>query len=86
MTLAMLQIGAGICAMLVRGQIAYDVPDLISTLGSGSIGPVPWIVIVAAIILLARPHRADLHALRPLRLHGRRQSRGGRIFRRQRAS
>ena len=27
MTLAMLQIGAGICAMLVRGQIAYAVPD-----------------------------------------------------------
>ena len=26
MTLAMLQIGAGICAMLVRGQIAYAVP------------------------------------------------------------
>ncbi len=52
MTLAMLQIGAGICAMLVRGQIAYNVPDLIGTLGSGSLGPVPWIVIVAAIILL----------------------------------
>jgi ribose transport system permease protein len=53
MTLAMLQIGAGICAMLVRGQIAYNVPHLIGTLGNGSIGPVPWIVIVAAIILLA---------------------------------
>jgi ribose transport system permease protein len=53
MTLAMLQIGAGICAMLVRGQIAYTVPDLITTLGSGSLGPVPWIVIVAAVILLA---------------------------------
>jgi ribose transport system permease protein len=53
MTLAMLQIGAGICAMLVRGQIAYNVPSLISTLGSGSLGPVPWIVIVAALVLLA---------------------------------
>jgi ribose transport system permease protein len=52
MTLAMLQIGAGICAMLVRGQIAYNVPDLIKTLGSGSIGSVPWIVVVAAVILL----------------------------------
>ena len=51
MTLAMLQIGAGICAMLVRGQIAYAVPSIIATLGSGSIGPVPWLVIVAAIIL-----------------------------------
>lgn len=52
MTLAMLQIGAGICAMLVRGQIAYAVPDLVRTLGSGSIGPVPWIVVVAALFLL----------------------------------
>jgi ribose transport system permease protein len=53
MTLAMLQIGAGISAMLVRGQIAYNVPDFIGTLGAGSIGGVPWIVIVAAVILLA---------------------------------
>jgi ribose transport system permease protein len=53
MTLAMLQIGAGVCAMLVRGQIAYNVPDIVATLGNGSIGPVPWIVIVAAVILLA---------------------------------
>ena len=52
MTLAMLQIGAGICALLVRGQIAYTVPKLIITLGSASIGPVPWIVIVAAVFLL----------------------------------
>jgi ribose transport system permease protein len=52
MTLAMLQIGAGISAMLVRGQIAYAVPPLIMTLGSKSLGPVPWIVIVAALFLL----------------------------------
>ena len=52
MTLAMLQIGAGISAMLVRGQIAYAVPKLIVTLGSQSIGPLPWIVIVAALALL----------------------------------
>ncbi len=52
MTLAMLQIGSGICAMLVRGQIAYNVPPLIATLGAGSIGPVPWIVVVATIVLL----------------------------------
>ena len=51
MTLAMLQIGAGICAMLVRGQIAYAVPSIIATLGSRSLGPVPWLVIVAAAIL-----------------------------------
>ena len=52
MTLAMLQIAAGICALLVRGQIAYTVPPLILTLGSHSLGPVPWIVIVAALFLL----------------------------------
>ena len=34
MTLAMMQIAAGICALLVRGQIAYSVPDLVTTLGS----------------------------------------------------
>jgi ribose transport system permease protein len=53
MTLAMLQIAAGICALLVRGQIAYAVPPLIEKLGAHSIGPVPWIVIVAALFLLA---------------------------------
>ncbi|HTO65194.1 MAG TPA: ABC transporter permease [Bradyrhizobium sp.] len=53
MTLAMMQIAAGISALLVRGQIAYKVPDLIAMLGSGSIGGIPWIVIVAAIMLLA---------------------------------
>ncbi len=53
MTLAMLQIGNGICALLVRGQIAYSVPSLVLTLGSGSVGPVPWIVVVAGVVLLA---------------------------------
>jgi ribose transport system permease protein len=53
MTLAMMQIAAGISALLVRGQIAYKVPDLVTTLGSGSIGGIPWIVIVAAVMLLA---------------------------------
>ena len=52
MTLAMLQIGAGISALLVRGQIAYAVPRLVSTLGSGFMGPLPWIVVVAAVALL----------------------------------
>lgn len=41
MTLAMMQIAAGVSALLVRGQIAYKVPDLITTLGSGSIGGIP---------------------------------------------
>lgn len=52
MTLAMLQIAAGIGALLVRGQIAYAVPKLVATLGAHSLGPVPWIVIVAALFLL----------------------------------
>jgi ribose transport system permease protein len=52
MTLAMMQIAAGISALLVRGQIAYKVPDIVATLGSSSIGGVPWIVIVAALMLL----------------------------------
>jgi ribose transport system permease protein len=51
MTLAMMEIGAGICAIAVRGQIAYAVPSLVMTLGSGSLGPVPWIVIFAALTL-----------------------------------
>ncbi len=52
MTLAMMQIAAGISALLVRGQIAYAVPELIHTLGAGNILGVPWVVIVAAIFLL----------------------------------
>ena len=53
MTLAMMQIAAGVSALLVRGQIAYKVPELVTTLGSSSIGGIPWIVIVAAAMLLA---------------------------------
>jgi ribose transport system permease protein len=52
MTLAMMQIGAGISAVLVRGQIAYSVPPLILTLGSKTIFGLPWIIIVAAVLLL----------------------------------
>jgi ribose transport system permease protein len=53
MTLAMMQIAAGVSALLVRGQIAYKVPDVIATTGSASIAGIPWIVIVAALMLLA---------------------------------
>lgn len=52
MTLAMLQIGNGITTEMVKGQIAYAVPGFIQTLGADSLGPVPWIVIVAAVVLL----------------------------------
>ncbi len=51
MTLAMLQIGAGISAMLVRGQIAYNVPALVKTLGSGTVFGAPWIVVIAILFL-----------------------------------
>jgi ribose transport system permease protein len=51
MTLAMMQIGAGISAVLVRGQIAYSVPSLVLTLGSKSLFGVPWIIIFTACLL-----------------------------------
>jgi ribose transport system permease protein len=51
MTLAMMQIAAGVCALLVRGQILYAVPPEVSYLGTESIGGVPWIVIVLAVFL-----------------------------------
>ncbi len=53
MTLAMMQIGAGISALLVRGQIAYAVPPFVSMMGAGSVGGIPWIVVVLAVFLLA---------------------------------
>jgi len=53
MTLAMMQIGAGICALLVRGQIAYAVPDLVTLLGAGRVAGIPCLVMVAAVFLLA---------------------------------
>lgn len=52
MTLAMMLIADGLSATFVRGQIAYAVPPIISTLGSGRIAGIPWIVIVAATMLL----------------------------------
>jgi ribose transport system permease protein len=53
MTLAMMQIGAGISALLVRGQIAYAVPQFVATMGAGSIVGIPWIVVVLGVFLLA---------------------------------
>jgi ribose transport system permease protein len=52
MTLAMMQIAAGVSAMLVRGQIAYAVPDFVSTVGAGNTHGLPWIVVLLAIFLL----------------------------------
>jgi ribose transport system permease protein len=52
MTLAMMQIANGISALLVRGQIAYTFPDLITTLGAGTIYGLRWSIIVCIIFLL----------------------------------
>jgi len=53
MTLAMMQIGAGICALLVRGQIAYNVPEIVSTLGASNVGGFPTIALVLIAFLIA---------------------------------
>jgi ribose transport system permease protein len=52
MTLAMMQIGAGICALLVRGQILYAVPPEVAYLGTESIAGIPVLVLVLALFLL----------------------------------
>ncbi|MFV0473321.1 MAG: ABC transporter permease [Pikeienuella sp.] len=53
MTLAVMQIANGVSAMLVRGQIAYNFPDVIAYLGSGSIFGVRWTIIICLIFLAA---------------------------------
>lgn len=53
MTLAMMQIANGVSALLVRGQIAYNYPDLITTLGTESVFGVRWTIIVAVLFLAA---------------------------------
>ena len=52
MTLAMMQIAAGISALLVRGQIAYAMPEVVVALGSGNVAGVPWIVLLLGAFLL----------------------------------
>lgn len=52
MTLAMMQIAAGISALLVRGQIAYSFPDIVQLLGSGKFVGIRWLTVVAMLILL----------------------------------
>jgi ribose transport system permease protein len=51
MTLAVMQIAAGISALLVRGQIAYNFPDLVQVLGSGKILGFRWLILVALAVL-----------------------------------
>jgi ribose transport system permease protein len=67
MTLAMMQIANGVSALLVRGQIAYQYPDLVTTLGSGvafkipmgldaagkaAFIPISWPIIVCIVFLI----------------------------------
>ncbi len=52
MTLAMMQIAAGVSALLVRGQIAYAVPPVVGAIGSGSWHGIPWIVVLLAAFLV----------------------------------
>ena len=52
MTLAMMQIANGISAMLVRGQIAYTYPDLVTVLGSGTIFGVKWSIVMCLLFML----------------------------------
>jgi ribose transport system permease protein len=51
MTLAAMQIAAGVSALLVRGQIAYNFPDIVQTLGSGKILGFRWLILVAMLVL-----------------------------------
>lgn len=51
MTLAVMQIANGASALLVRGQIAYNFPDIVTYLGSGSIFGIRWTIIVCVIFL-----------------------------------
>ena len=53
MTLAMMQIANGISAMLIRGQIAYTYPDLVTLLGSGTIFGLKWSIVVCLLFMLA---------------------------------
>jgi ribose transport system permease protein len=53
MTLAIMQIANGVSALLVRGQIAYNYPDLVKTLGSGSVFGIRWTIIICISLLLA---------------------------------
>jgi len=51
MTLAVMQIANGVSALLVRGQIAYNYPEIVTMLGSGSIFGIRWTIIVCLIFL-----------------------------------
>jgi len=51
-TLAMLQITDGIALYWTKGSIKYKIPPILTTLGSDYLGPLPIIILVAAVVLL----------------------------------
>jgi ribose transport system permease protein len=52
-TLGVLQVAQGLAYYWSQGKTLYNLPPLSVTLGGGFAGPVPYIVITAAVILLA---------------------------------
>lgn len=50
-TLAMMQIGHGLSIFLTKGRPFFDVPQITLTLGGGYLGPIPWILVIAAVVL-----------------------------------
>jgi len=51
-TLAMLQITDGIALYWTKGSIKYTIPPVLTSLGSDYIGPIPAVIVVAAVVLL----------------------------------
>jgi ribose transport system permease protein len=51
-TLGLLLLCDGLAFYWSRGNIVYDVPPLASTLGGETVGPIPYIAITAAVIML----------------------------------
>ncbi|MBU8826600.1 ABC transporter permease [Mycolicibacterium goodii] len=52
-TLAVYELASGWALYWSQGNTLYDVPPVIKTLGSGTVGPVPTITIVAVVTLVA---------------------------------
>jgi len=50
-TLAMMQIANGLAIYITKGRPFFEVPAIALTLGAGRLGPIPWILIVAVIVL-----------------------------------
>lgn len=51
-TLAIYELASGWSLYWSQGNTLYSVPSLVKTLGSGNLGPIPTITVVAAVVLL----------------------------------